>query len=387
MNPIVSKPNATASPPHPSTFFPELRQCKTMRDMKQVHARLIKTGRIHDPLAAAELLRFCALSDPPRRDLHYACLVFHSMDQPNCFSWNTIIRALSESDDEDTLEALFVFQQMVCSEFVEPNRFTFPSVLKACARAGRLKEGKQIHGLIMKHGLDCDDYVASNLVRMYVMCDVMNDACVLFNSSVGMDNENKGNLEKRRQLGDVVLRNVMIDGYVRLRDVKAARHLFDKMPQRSVVSWNSMISGSATDSFPLAMRRARATAVTKTVMPSSTGAGDANGSAARSPGKEVRFHPIRKRPWGRFTVEIRDPWKKTRVWLGTFDSVEDTARAYDSGARTLCRASTAIVPLCPARFVPIEPSPFVFYGTEGRVRRRNKNDGDEPERVGTVARC
>ncbi|XVF16626.1 hypothetical protein REPUB_Repub10bG0048700 [Reevesia pubescens] len=76
------------------------------------------------------------------------------------------------------------------------NKLTYPFVLKACAGAEALEEGKQVHGEIIKHGLDDDVYVDNNLVHFYGCCKKIMDA----------------------------------------------KHVFDEMGERTVVSWNAVIT-------------------------------------------------------------------------------------------------------------------------------------------------
>ncbi|OIT02628.1 PREDICTED: pentatricopeptide repeat-containing protein At2g42920, chloroplastic [Nicotiana attenuata] len=198
-------------------------KCTTMTDLKKIHAQLIKTGLIKDKIASSRVLAFSAKS--PTGDINYANMVFTQIENPNLFIWNTIIRGFSESSTPQY--AIHLFIEMLTTSEIQPQLLTYPSVFKAYTRLGLAKSGTQLHGRIIKLGLEFDTFVRNTMLHMYASCGLLVEARKLFD-----EDENE----------DVVAWNSMIMGLAKSGDIDESLRLFTKMESRNDVSWNSMIS-------------------------------------------------------------------------------------------------------------------------------------------------
>lgn len=216
----------TAQSPLESTWAQTislLENCSNMKQLKQIHAQMIKTETIADPQLATKLLTLC--TSPHFGDLHYAQKIFNGITSPTTFMWNAIIRAYSNSNEPEL--AFLLYRQMLSSS-VPHNSYTFPFLLKACRNFSAMGEALQVHGLMMKLGFGSDVFALNSLLHVYALCGDIQYARQLFD-----------NIPER----DVVSWNTMIDGYIKFGDVETAYGVFLDMPMKNLVSWTSMISG------------------------------------------------------------------------------------------------------------------------------------------------
>ncbi|KAF8414234.1 hypothetical protein HHK36_002234 [Tetracentron sinense] len=209
--------------PHKS-HFSLLESCKNPKELRQIHTLSIKTG-IFDHISVSSRL-LALYSDPKIGNLEYARSVFDRIQEPNSFSWNTIIKCYVQNHHSDY--AIILFCEMLRESAVPPDNFTLPCIIKACARICAIEEGKQIHGMILKGSFSSDIYVQSSLVSLYSKGSEINSAQRVFD---GMADR------------DLVSWNSLIDGYAKCGEIKLAQQVFDQMPQRDSFSWTVLIDG------------------------------------------------------------------------------------------------------------------------------------------------
>ncbi|CAN6562334.1 hypothetical protein EV1_027732 [Malus domestica] len=231
-----------------------LKACKTQSHLQQIHAHIVHKGLEQDYFL---ITQFICLSNA-LASLSYSAAVFDRVLSPNTFLWNCLIKGYCERSGFLGIVSLFV--RMKREEGL-PDRYTYPSLFKACASEGRVWEGRAIHGSAVRCGVDGDVFVGTSLIDLYGKCkeivcarkvfDRMSERSVVSWTTMVVGYASVGDLVEANKLFDqmpqknVVSWNAIISGFVKMGDLVNARRIFDHMPDKNVVSYTTMIDGYA----------------------------------------------------------------------------------------------------------------------------------------------
>ncbi|XP_004304994.1 PREDICTED: pentatricopeptide repeat-containing protein At3g05340 [Fragaria vesca subsp. vesca] len=223
--------------------------------------------------------------------------VFDEMFERNVITWTAMISGLAHYGFY--AESLKLFADML-GGVVEPNAMTFLGSLMACSGLQAIREGRQIHGLVWKLGVQSDLCVESSLMDMYSKCGSVEDAWRIFESTKELDEVSMTvilvgfaqngfeteaiqifvkmmragieidpnmvsavlgvfgvdtSLGLGKQLHSLIVKknfgynsfvtNGLINMYSKCGELEDSEKVFTQMPQRNSISWNSMIAAFA----------------------------------------------------------------------------------------------------------------------------------------------
>ncbi|KAF3439097.1 hypothetical protein FNV43_RR17372 [Rhamnella rubrinervis] len=193
--------------PDEFTFGSLLASSELVEIIKMVQALVYKNGHILKIQVSNALVS--AYSKHNKMDLAYQ--IFQDINPKNLISWNTIISGLLLNGF--AMEGLELFSRLLVSEN-KPNLYTFTIILSICAGISALKQGKQVHGYILRFGFPIDTCLGNALITMYAKCGTLNWSLNVFNAMIERD---------------TVSCNAMISAYAQNGQSKEAVRCFDVM--------------------------------------------------------------------------------------------------------------------------------------------------------------
>ncbi|KAK6123210.1 hypothetical protein DH2020_043067 [Rehmannia glutinosa] len=152
--------------------------------------------------------------------------LFEDIAERNVVSWNALLSCYTQSDSFG--EAMELFQEMVASG-IRPDEFSLSTILNAATGLGDIRQGKKVHGYLVKLGYEGDPFSLNAMVDMYAKAGDLGDAITVFD-----------NIPEP----DIVSWNAVIAGCVFHEYHDRALELLDRM-QRSGISPNMFTLSSA----------------------------------------------------------------------------------------------------------------------------------------------
>ncbi|PPS10895.1 hypothetical protein GOBAR_AA09751 [Gossypium barbadense] len=165
--------------------------------LKELHAYSIRHGFHYDQLVANAFIAAYAKCG----SLCSSQLMFNGMETKTVSSWNALIGGYAQNGAPR--KALEFYLQMISSG-IKPDRFSLGSLLLACSHMKSLRFGKEIHGYLIRIGLETDPFIVISLLSLYIRCGKS----------------------------------------------ASARVLFEEMENKSLVSWNALIAGYSQNGLP-----------------------------------------------------------------------------------------------------------------------------------------
>ncbi|XVE73730.1 hypothetical protein DITRI_Ditri11bG0141900 [Diplodiscus trichospermus] len=213
----------------------DLSVCNSLINMYSRNNRLELATRVFDLMEDRNLSSWNSIisSYAARGYLNDAWDLLKEMEsshmKPDIVTWNCLLSGHALHGSHKAV--LAIVRKMHLAGY-RPNSSSVTSILQAVTELGILNFGREIHGYVIRNGLDYDVYVVTSLLDMYVKHDCLGKAQAVFNN---MNNRN------------IVAWNTLVSGYSFKGLFEDARKLMNGMEKEGLtpdlVTWNGLISG------------------------------------------------------------------------------------------------------------------------------------------------